>query len=882
MAVLSSWRGKGSRGMPLHTVGNAYVLYSTEQISPQAQSLAMNVAQDPENDVVVLDAPGRMSVLTWESVAQALPRRRRAGIRLVICGDNAEPSSLVGQWLSERLNRTVVAPHGTVLRAAGGALFVHSGAGTGWIRYRPGREPQWEGKRFPRPEWDGLAAEANPTSSTGVAEPIPGGVWIHDSTAGEAIQPHREWLHANVPCQPGILVVLLGCPGTGKLPLDDVHRFWRRLGEEDRRRVRFVGYGPIDVPGRDPFGQAVADALGTPVVCYSGVPVGPPARPQLFTVDEDGRLCWQSFAEELAYTPRERPSAPAPSPRIIRHRIPLELGEELGAGVYWYAEDAVVEVLQSGLWLRPSEAPRDADRIRAALADPERPALVFDDANGPRAKRMRTLAADVAAQLDPATRERTELLAASAVVAASSRGPARAVGTIGEEAPTPFSAEETVPGTPVQAPPPLAPASVAPTPAPVTPALPIPQVAASDWAEETPPMAPVPALPEPDPAFVLPPPPPLLVPRSREPAVVPPPLAPSALSPVEPVMDMPIQAILAGSSPTVDAPTGDAPTGDAPTVGAPTAETPTGDGPAAEPPAIAVRETIEARPAAMPPPSQRPRPRLQPIPDRATSALPPPGRGLTEERAWLRRTLSKEFDLVATTVSRVLSQHPVLLRGEGISPDDALTDSVAVRLYLSAKGRVIDAALRSARKGPHVPLARCAVAGLTRLPSHRGASWLATSLTADQWELLAGRIMLTEWGFLNALIEPSGDLSGDTDVLIWAMTARRTELLEPSDDDHAGSRVLFLPGTSFKILERKEPAGDRRGRLLLREVGASEINPDGRVRDNRTSFDELAVKSLNAYATRWADAESPSRIGAAARPRFHAVPGLAESSEESR
>ncbi|MEU4164139.1 hypothetical protein [Actinoplanes sp. NPDC026670] len=286
MSLLSSWRGRGGRGMPLHTVGNAYVLYSAEQISPQAQALALAVAEDPDNDVVVLDAPGRMSVLTWESVAEALPRRRRAGIRLVICGDNAEPSSLVGQWLSERLNRTVVAPHGAVLRAAGGALFVHSGAGTGWIRYRPGREPQWEGKRFPRPEWDALAAEATPTSSTGVAEPLPGGVWIHDSTDDAVVAPHRDWLRSNVPCQPGTLVVLLGCPGTTRLPLDDVHRFWRRLAEEDRRRVRFVGYGPVDTPGRDPFGQAVADTLATPVICYTGVPVGPPAR------SRSSRIAW--------------------------------------------------------------------------------------------------------------------------------------------------------------------------------------------------------------------------------------------------------------------------------------------------------------------------------------------------------------------------------------------------------------------------------------------------------------------------------------------------------------------------------------------------------------------------------------------------------------
>jgi hypothetical protein len=340
------------------------------------------------------------------------------------------------------------------------------------------------------------------------------------------------------------------------------------------------------------------------------------------------------------------------------------------------------------------------------------------------------------------------------------------------------------------------------------------------------------------------------------------PLAPSALSPVDlSALDPggPKAALAASAGPTVPA--------------VPTARVTPAASPAtpAEP----------ARPTA-PAPSRGAQPRLQPIPDRSASALLVPGRRLTEERAWLRRSLSKEYDHVATTVSRVLSQHPGLQGGNGLSPDDALTDSVAVRLYLSAKGSAIDSALRSARKGPHVPFARCTVSGLTRLPSHRGATALVASPTEDQWRLLSGRTMLTEWGFLNTLSEPSADLAGDTDVLLWSMTGRRTALFEPDDDDHADNRVLFLPGTSFKILERVQPAGDRRGQLLLREVGPNEISPEGRVQDNRASFDELATTSLTRYAERWAEVEPLSTVGQKARLRIRAVPGLAEQTEEKR
>ena len=68
-----------------------------------------------------------------------------------------------------------------------------------------------------------------------------------------------------------------------------------------------------------------------------------------------------------------------------------------------------------------------------------------------------------------------------------------------------------------------------------------------------------------------------------------------------------------------------------------------------------------------------------------------PERGLTEERAWLRRTLNQEFVALSTAVSRMLSQHPGLKRAADADRDEVLTDSVAVRLYLSPAGSAIDA-----------------------------------------------------------------------------------------------------------------------------------------------------------------------------------------------
>ncbi|MDI5940529.1 hypothetical protein QLR68_20790, partial [Micromonospora sp. DH15] len=215
------------------------------------------------------------------------------------------------------------------------------------------------------------------------------------------------------------------------------------------------------------------------------------------------------------------------------------------------------------------------------------------------------------------------------------------------------------------------------------------------------------------------------------------------------------------------------------------------------------------------PPAPAPAPvRRQPVPAPAAAALLVEGRPLTDERAWLRRTLSREFDQLASSVARLLSEHPGMQRSAGHAVDEVLADWVAVRLYLSRRGAAIDAGLRSGEPGPHVPFARCAVAGLSRLPSHRGATVYTTTASDAQWALYRRGGLVTEWGFVNALTAPCAGQDGDVDVLLWSMTARRTALLEPGGEERADDRVLFVPGTSFKILEVRRPEGGRRGHVM--------------------------------------------------------------------
>ncbi|WP_238605407.1 hypothetical protein [Amycolatopsis sp. Poz14] len=804
------------------TVGNALVVHLAEGMTGEAQSLALGVAADPDHDLVVVDLPVDSPITMWESVAKALPRRRR-GVRLVIGGRSRETTALAGQWLAERINRPVLAPDGSVIPSAGGALFVHAGRGGGWVRFRPGRPPTWEAKRFPRPAWDsGIAAELTPTSSRGVAEPLPGGLWVRPVGFDAPQRHHRRALISRMPAQHDTMTIVLGCPGCPPLALDDAARLWVQLPEKVRAKARFVQYGPMQVPGEAAIGQALADLLGKPVAFYAGVPVGSPQLPTLRTVLYDGRLGWRPFTTELGY----EPGSDSVLPELLSHRPPIHGLDQVSPAVYWYSPDAVVEVVQSGLLVRPPQDGPSSAAIREIGLDAAVHNLTFDAADEGSASRMRLLAEDLLARLDEQTRRMSRVLPAAALLAerARPRVVARALDAIESGHPVPVVAAPA-PAAYL----PAAPAALgiaAPTEVPGAIAAPVAPVAA--------PVAPV-AAPAETPAE-----PPVKVsaaPPAAKPLTH---LAPADVAPAKPV-EPPV------AKPAIPASTSDQ----------------------SEPPA-------KAEPA--PKPAKAPAElRFQETPGAESTALLPK-RGADKERQWLRKSLGAEYGLMSNTVARILSEHPGF---QGVlstsSSAEVLTDAVAVQLYLSPKGSTIDAGLRRGANGPHVPVARCVVAGLSRLPSHRGPATFATELPPSAWPLLDGRKVLTEWGFLNALTQPSSTVDGETDVLVWSITGRRTKLLEPSEGG-VENRVLFVPGTSFKVLETRKPAAGARGAVLLRELTASEIDETGRVANDRASLDELAMNSLRQTVQTWAEAGEDlvrTVMDEQAAERFGALPGLA-------
>jgi len=400
-------RAQSGIELACNTVGNALVVHAAAGITPEARSLAMSLAADTDHDLVVADLPVDSPAGVWDALASALPRRR-CGVRLMLARRSSELDPLAGHWLSERLGRTVVLSQGDLSRAEDGSLDVHYGADSGWMRFRPGRKPEWESRHFPRSAWDSRSpAELRQTGTGSVAEPLPAGVWIRSWGKEARLSPSRARLSRVLPCLPGTLLVVLGGRGVPQLPLEDVGRFWATLPEDDRPKVRFVQYGPVDLPRERTLGQALADLLESEVVCYNGIPVG---SSDVFTLSSDGSHGWNTYGQQFSYQPRNGADAVSASPRLCGYRQPVAGLPEIAPGVYHCAPDAVLEIVQAGLWLRPPGEPEHAAAVRSVAADSATLVLRYESAGPEQADRMRCLAEEILSSLDYSTRLAVRLM----------------------------------------------------------------------------------------------------------------------------------------------------------------------------------------------------------------------------------------------------------------------------------------------------------------------------------------------------------------------------------------------------------------------------------------------------------------------------------------
>ncbi|WP_410604750.1 hypothetical protein [Amycolatopsis sp. lyj-90] len=255
----------------------------------------------------------------------------------------------------------------------------------------------------------------------------------------------------------------------------------------------------------------------------------------------------------------------------------------------------------------------------------------------------------------------------------------------------------------------------------------------------------------------------------------------------------------------------------------------------------------------------------QPVPDPEQRALPATA-GFTVQQSFVRDGRESAFDALSDRVEGVMRRFSP---NRKVS-EKSLIAAVAAGLYLAGEDPDVDVGLRLGKAGPHVDFGRCVAAGMTKFPLHRKAAATVIEPEDGLWDLLEGGRILREWGFFHARTVLGPAESGSTDLVIWSLTGRLTASIEPVNESVA-DRVVFPPGTSFKVLESVKPDGAQRGRILVRELAAAEA-AEG---DKSVGRDDLVRAALRTFADR--GTRTSASVPPAEASRFDRVPGMTDA-----
>jgi hypothetical protein len=281
---------------------------------------------------------------------------------------------------------------------------------------------------------------------------------------------------------------------------------------------------------------------------------------------------------------------------------------------------------------------------------------------------------------------------------------------------------------------------------------------------------------------------------------------------------------------------------------------------------LLVRGVTADRPWGAPSVRPRPAPALPagpaPEPPREMAAPPVPAPPVWENTGTPKDT---------AVVSLALQHEPGL--GGLLPPDIVLAGLLAVRLQLTVAAR------RAAEEEWQTPPSDVppevepdTLAALCLLPVHHGVVGMRADLDAATLARYRTHRTATASHLFSASLTGMPGAPGNTDVLLFSVTGRRTALLEPELPD----RVLFTPGTRFQVLGVGAPA---RGRAV---VLLGELPPPSFCGIGGT--DREAMRRLGAALWLWRADERDGVV----RPRGHdpfarppepdgPAPGLAEA-----
>jgi hypothetical protein len=748
-------------------IGATLVVSAPEGPGQAASGLARTLPVDRGRTVVVVDFPSGDQSTFWPHVVTALSGR--GPIRLAVSHAGTMRPTAPAQWLAEQLQAEVVAPDG-VLTTVPGAAFVVGAQGYGsWVRFQPNASPMPFGRRFPVPQWEAMDPNSPwPTGEIGISEPIPAGLWLRaQQPPFDPSAPDSRPI-VGLPCRENVLTVVVGGPGQSAIPTDEVCRLLTALPQAARSRVRLVPYG-IDAS----LGRLVADQLGEPIAMFTGLPVGNlrTGGPAVIAVDPRGQQTWRPFVTEVQCSPHEG------VPVVTGYRTPVQGLAEVSPGVFSLGDGVVLEVVPSGLWVREHDEPYNAADVRSQPVDPEWARLTVGTPGRTTPGAVAVHGAALVERLEPEVRKLLRVVFCDATVTPppppappQHAAPAHAapVEPARPERAEPARAEHAQPGpvqpsfgtqsfgTHVSVTQPSSPAAIAAALGAAAQALSTRDSSDNGTGFFTA-VTPV----EPEPAYVG------MAPS--EPAIA---------SVTTYAMDDPDEAAFPSSDPDAAAVRFRL---DGPLPAQPLAswEVPAQDG--------GERETIAA--------------------DHTSSDL---------ERDAVRRALGERYGVHAATVCRLLAQRPDA-EEDPAAFEAMVTDLTALLACVSQDEEMVVETLRMGRLGRLRPYVACIVSGLNRLPVHNGVAmvWGQSGPTGPR-RYRTGDV-LVEHGLLDAIANPTQRVEGTTEYLLWSVTGRRVEVADRVAVA-TEERVLFPPGTAFRVLAVAEAEGDHPQQVLLQEM----------------------------------------------------------------
>jgi hypothetical protein len=818
----------------------ATLIVRSEGATAESGTFVACLPPEPGRTAVVVDrsAAGALHRLDADLVAglyRQLPRgagnQPPGGLRLLADGA-ARPGSggvSLAAGLAHRLGLAVTAPDGPLVMLGGGELF-SAGPAAGWIESGPGRPPLRTGPRYPEPRWQRVLSGWEERHPGVDLVAIPAGIWLRSPHGGP---PNTGDLGYGVPAQPTRMAVVLGAPAEPPLPAPAVAAVLADLPDALLADTVLVLYGPGPA-GEPPLGQWLADRLGRQLrVCHAMPHYRADGSAGVSAVDGSARLTWSPALMESTY----HPGWTLPEPAVWFAPLP-ELAAA-GTGSYWLERGWVVDVIPSGLCVRPAGA-RQEPAVAALPVDPGwiNVVVAVDRSGLPPAvlAKVEWLLGALPPAAVPlrvvATRPVPPALLAGPVC--RTRAPLHHLTPTGPAVSQAATHAHPVPAGPRRPFTVDAPAAGSSTVdsagttlgETVTGALTVATTAASRPPESPPPARRASQAPD------------------RRP-----------LPPAPASAPLPAQAVAAAAGPGATNPSKAA----APVVPAvsTTAPPPTRVRPEPVPPVLAAVPELAAIPG---PPADIAGAPADAAQTSAGSTGKPSAAGSTaQERLRFRLSLGWRYGAAAQSVARLMAERPGLRIAIGAGDgDQAMTEFVAVRVFAESDQADL---IRAMRLGPgpvEQPYAACLTGGLRRLPVLRGVVVRGGPGDPAAADAYRPGMLVADPAPLIANADPMVAVPGQVELLIWSVTGRRLDGL--AEGTRAGE-VVFQPGTVFTVLAA-DPATRREPRRVLLAEGDDPERLD-RIRERLA-----AAAAARAAAPRAVDPDQPAADAA----RFAELP----------